>query len=186
MTKDFSAQRRRNTQQRNELLLRSCKALLAGAQAASPSIVYVEHDRAPHWNDNLLVSLRGQPDIKKDLESGAGKELEGKFCSAHSSSALVVNTFGPWRTNPSSLKLLGNANFRLKLPRPTVKAAILCSSDVTFLLHQALMGTFEHTFDRDTYLAIISTVKSKSEPTRSASNWGNPLRQTSHHCRAGA
>lgn len=96
----------------SDLFSRTCKALLSGAKFACPSVTYGEHDRAVHWKDNLMPSLREQSDIKNDLKSGAGKELKGKFRSAHSSAALVVNTFGPWRTNPGSLKLLGRAGFR--------------------------------------------------------------------------
>lgn len=59
-----------------------------------------------------MPSLRGQADIENDLRCGAGKELEKKFRSPHSSSALVVNTFGPWRTKPDSLNLVGQTGFR--------------------------------------------------------------------------
>lgn len=50
-------------------------------------------------------------DVRADLEQGSGNELEGKFRAAHSSSALAVNTFGPWRKNPQSLSLLGKTGF---------------------------------------------------------------------------
>lgn len=93
------------------LFARSCKALLLGAQSACPSVSYGEHDRTDHWKNNLMPSLREQSDIENDLRSGAGKELEGKFRSAYSSSALVVNTFGPWRTKPDSPKLFGRGGF---------------------------------------------------------------------------
>ena len=42
-----------------------------------------------------------------DLEKGAGHELAGKFRAVHSSSALAVNTFGPFRDQPAALVLLG-------------------------------------------------------------------------------
>lgn len=50
-------------------------------------------------------------DVRADLAQGSGNELEGKFRAAHSSSALAVNTFGPWRKNPQSLSLLGKTGF---------------------------------------------------------------------------
>ena len=59
---------------------------------------------------NLLPDVRLQ-DVRPDLEQGSGDELAGKFCAAHSSSALAVNTFGPWRRNPQSLRLLGQTGF---------------------------------------------------------------------------
>ena len=47
--------------------------------------------------DNLLdgVSLA---QFEKDLRSGDGSELNGKFCAVHSSSALAVNTFAWFKT----------------------------------------------------------------------------------------
>ena len=59
---------------------------------------------------NLLPGVRLE-DFRADLEQGSGDELAGKFCAAHSSSALAVNTFGPWRQNPQSLRLLGQTGF---------------------------------------------------------------------------
>ena len=59
---------------------------------------------------NLVPGVRLE-DIRADLEQGSGNELEGKFRAAHSSSALAVNTFGPWRKNPQPLSLLGKTGF---------------------------------------------------------------------------
>ena len=59
---------------------------------------------------NLVPGVRLE-DIRADLEQGSGNELEGKFRAAHSSSALAVNTFGPWRKNPQALRLLGKTGF---------------------------------------------------------------------------
>jgi len=48
---------------------------------------------------------------REDYELGKGSELTGsegqppKMAAMFSSSALVVNTFGPWRTDPSTLRL---------------------------------------------------------------------------------
>ena len=51
-------------------------------------------------------------EIEQDFASGAGQELDEKFCAAHSSAALVVNTFGPWRTAAESLTFAGITGFR--------------------------------------------------------------------------
>lgn len=59
---------------------------------------------------NLIPGVR-LDDIRADLEQGSGNELEGKFRAAYSSSALAVNTFGPWRAAPNGLDLLGKSNF---------------------------------------------------------------------------
>ena len=45
------------------------------------------------------------------LKEGSGNELYKKFCAAHSSSALVVNTFARWKKDPTSLNIFGNTNF---------------------------------------------------------------------------
>jgi len=50
-------------------------------------------------------------EVRADLEQGTGNELEGKFRAAHSSSALAVNTFGPWRNHPERLSLRGKTGF---------------------------------------------------------------------------
>ena len=59
---------------------------------------------------NLLPGVRLE-DIQADFAHGSGNELAGKFCAAHSSSALAANTFGPWRKNPQPLSLLGKTGF---------------------------------------------------------------------------
>ena len=62
----------------------------------------------PEWN--LVPGVRLE-DIQADFLQGSGNELEGKFCAAHSSSALAANTFGPWRNQPEKLNLLGMSGF---------------------------------------------------------------------------
>ena len=46
-----------------------------------------------------------------DLSAGDGNELESKFRAAHSSSALAVNCFAPYKNSPSDLKLAGRVGF---------------------------------------------------------------------------
>ena len=93
------------------LLERSYAALLAGGRKASPCVRHDKNGYAPRWEDNLM---NGLPliEIKRDLGKGAGRELDGKLCAAHSSAALVVNTFGPWLTVPASLPFAGITGFR--------------------------------------------------------------------------
>jgi hypothetical protein len=50
--------------------------------------------------------------IAGDFGSGAGQELDEKLCAAHSSAALVVNTFGRWRAEAASLHIAGVSGFR--------------------------------------------------------------------------
>lgn len=65
---------------------------------------------APSAEQNLLPGVR-LADLQPDYAQGSGSELAGKFRAAHSSSALAANTFGPWRTNPHNLILLGHTGF---------------------------------------------------------------------------
>ena len=50
-------------------------------------------------------------DFEADLHQGDGNELEGKFRAAHSSSALAVNTFAPFKSRPAELPLPGASGF---------------------------------------------------------------------------
>ncbi len=72
--------------------------------------------------DNLM---RGMPwlHIEDDLRRGDGRELDRKFRAVHSSAALVVNCFGPFKTRPHSLLLCGkvgarSVEFERRLPTP--------------------------------------------------------------------
>lgn len=53
----------------------------------------------------------GREDFEADLMAGDGNELAGKFRAAHSSSALAVNCFAPFRRHPTDLRLLEAAGF---------------------------------------------------------------------------
>ena len=89
----------------------SCAALLGGAREACPAVRYDLDGYTPHWEDNLLDGLP-LADIARDFDAGAGRELDGKLCAAHSLAAQAVNTFGPWRTDPVSLRVGGVTSFR--------------------------------------------------------------------------
>jgi hypothetical protein len=90
---------------------RSYAALLAGAREVRPHAEYDQRGYAARWQDNVLDGLP-VADITSDFGTGAGRELDGKLCAAHSSAALVVNAFGPWRTHPASLRIAGVTGFR--------------------------------------------------------------------------
>ena len=61
---------------------------------------------------NLIEGVKAE-DFAEDLACAAGNELVSqdgkpeKFCAAHSSSALVVNSFGPFRNHPERLSWAG-------------------------------------------------------------------------------
>ncbi len=72
------------------------------------------YTRSPEEN---LVPGVTREDFWDDLTEGNGNELldspraPAKFCAAYSSSALVVNTFGPFRHSPGNLTLAGQNGF---------------------------------------------------------------------------
>lgn len=62
------------------------------------------------YTDNLVPSVI-IPDFDADLRQGSGDELSGKFRAPHSSSALAVNCFGPFKRHLSDLRLRGVDGF---------------------------------------------------------------------------
>jgi hypothetical protein len=93
------------------LLQRSRAALLTGARSVSGSVGYDLRGYAPRWQDNLMPGLP-LAEIERDLGAGAGRELDGKLRAAHSSAALAVNAFGPWRSDPGGVSLADLTGFQ--------------------------------------------------------------------------
>jgi hypothetical protein len=56
--------------------------------------------------DNLLSGL-SLVDVEEDLRRGDGHELERKFRAVHSSAALAVNCFAPFKSRPGDIMLCG-------------------------------------------------------------------------------
>ena len=56
--------------------------------------------------ENLLPGVRMEQ-FEDDLKQGDGNELRVKFCAVHSSAALAVNCFAPFKDSPAKLSLLG-------------------------------------------------------------------------------
>ena len=59
--------------------------------------------------DNLVPSV-SLADFEDELRAGDGNELEGKFKAVHSSSALAVNVFAPFRARGFELILPGSGS----------------------------------------------------------------------------
>lgn len=90
-------------------------ALLGNFSGATDKKGYT---RLPQEN---LVSGIDLATVEDDLRGGDGDELRIKFCAVHSSCALAVNCFAPFKANPTRLHLLGrqgatNVQFEKKLP----------------------------------------------------------------------
>jgi hypothetical protein len=96
---------------RTILLNRSRHALLASARNLATEVEYDPRGYTARWQDNLFPGLP-VAEIEQDFGAGAGQELDGKFCAAHSSAALAVNAFGPWRNGPAALRVAGLTGFR--------------------------------------------------------------------------
>lgn len=60
--------------------------------------------------DNLLPGVR-LDHFESDLGQGGGHELNKKFLALHSSAALAINTFAPFKDTPSSLSILRKQGF---------------------------------------------------------------------------
>jgi hypothetical protein len=79
-------------------------ALNRGLRATRPGIELNEAGYVSDFGQNLLPGVIAA-DFEADLQQGSGRELEGKFRAAHSSSALAVNSFGPFRRHKSDLAI---------------------------------------------------------------------------------
>jgi hypothetical protein len=87
-------------------------ALALGLGRARPEAVIDEKGYVLSPEENLLPGVN-LADFESDLRQGAGGELEGKFCAAHSSSALAVNCFAPFRQRRSTFDLGRHHGLRL-------------------------------------------------------------------------
>lgn len=99
------------SQQQESLKICSYRTLLAGARASAPGVEYDAKGYAVCWQKNLARDLP-LLEIAGDFAMGAGRELDSKLCAAHSSAALVINTFGSWRTDPTSFRFGDLSGFR--------------------------------------------------------------------------
>jgi hypothetical protein len=91
--------------------LEACRsALINSFHRLAPEVVLDEKGYVSEASQNLIAGVHLN-DFEADLRQGDGNELEGKFRAAHSSSALAVNTFAPFKANPAELWLPGTGGF---------------------------------------------------------------------------
>lgn len=93
-------------------------AFLQGARAEAIGKWGTPYDAyAASVEANLLEGIPFA-DMRKAFDDGKGQELQGdaqhppKMAAIYSSSALVVNTFGPWHHDPSHIMVNGHGGFR--------------------------------------------------------------------------
>ena len=102
--------------------------------------------------DNLVDGVDDQ-DFRDDLSGGAGKELEGKFRAPHSSSALAVNSFAPFRRKLNAFRMpnlpaAGSIAFEVKCPNGLARAqppnldVLVTSKDVIVGVESKLLEYF--------------------------------------------
>ncbi len=68
------------------------------------------------FEENLIQTYENWQEIKSELEAGQGNELKEdnespKFKAVHSSSALCINTFAPFKQQKDKFNFLGYKNF---------------------------------------------------------------------------
>jgi hypothetical protein len=78
--------------------------LLESAVRANPQARFDPAGYAVRLEDNLIPGVT-RATFEDDFRAGAGRELDGKMRAAHSSSALAVNSFSPWKFHPAALSL---------------------------------------------------------------------------------
>jgi len=95
---------------RGSIQTRSPRALIDAQRRIRPDLTLSEkgYVSAPEENTLPGVELR---QFAADLEQGDGNELQSKFLAAHSSSALAVNCFAPFRDAIVDLSLQGAIGF---------------------------------------------------------------------------
>ena len=82
-------------------LERAKARLLDAARRAKPQAMFDAAGYSLRLEDNLVEGV-SRDEFEADYVAAAGQELGGKMRAAHSSAALVVNTFALWRKSPST------------------------------------------------------------------------------------
>jgi len=92
-------------------LLDACKeGLAASLRRLSPHAVLDSRNYVHDTLSNLIEGVHLE-DIEADLLQGGGNELAGKFLAAHSSTALAVNTFAPFKRGIAALRIADSFGF---------------------------------------------------------------------------
>ena len=95
---------------KSDVRARALRALRDALTLTCPGIVLDEQGYTASFAENVVSSVR-VTDFEADLTQGSGDEFGGKFRAAHSSSALAVNCFAPFKRNLSDLRVCGVDGF---------------------------------------------------------------------------
>jgi hypothetical protein len=96
----------------SDALKQARKKLLERLKMCSPYKDKVDEYGYMDLPEQNLIPGVSMEQIKEELKEGSGDELKKKFRAIHSSSALVVNTFAPFKDTPNNLTLFGIRGFR--------------------------------------------------------------------------
>src|SRR5258708_1960987 len=88
-------------------------ALRHGLLRSAPQTVLDKNGYVSEISQNMIEGVQLN-DFEAEVGQGDGNELGWKFRAAHSSTALAVNTFAPFKrseTNKAALRLPGGSDF---------------------------------------------------------------------------
>lgn len=110
----------RGADSRGDVRAQAVRALSDALERSRPGISLDECGYTRSFTDNI-VSCVEVSDFEADLAQGSGNELGSKFLAPHSSSALAVNCFAPFKRSPSDLRVFGvegcsSLHFEAKCP----------------------------------------------------------------------
>ena len=94
----------------NQTKKQTIQALRDAFARFSPEIDLGQNGYTASFRENLVPAVRPE-DFEADLRQGDGNELETKFLAVHSSSALGVNCFAPFRNCLADLTIMGRQGF---------------------------------------------------------------------------
>jgi hypothetical protein len=110
----------------DELYQRAKAALRRGLESCGKGLNFDQHGLASRLEDNLLQGVT--PSLfEVDFQADGGEEMRGEMRASHASSALAVNAFSPWRTDPHLLRFAehqGFDSFRFEEPLPTAFGSV--------------------------------------------------------------
>ena len=89
---------------------RAEQALHKALKSVRPEVVIDTKGRVASNRDQLVPSVT-TADFEADLRQGSGNETNDKFRAVHSSSALAINCFGPFKRNLLDLQVCGFKGF---------------------------------------------------------------------------
>ncbi len=108
---------------RSEMILDAKLIMRDGLIRTQPDVEINKSGYVEDWRLNLLSGIDPKA-IEADLGAGRGGELSRKFCAAHSSAALAVNAFGPFRDGKFAVPVPSVGDVRIEQFERTFSAGV--------------------------------------------------------------